>query len=161
MCASCRRCRASPASCKATDWQFRQGLILRLRGCLLATCLLKTVFCCVRVSNHVPGRRVALRAPRAARRGTGAGVDRLCRLQRRHVDAAFAKFLVQSLYLASGSHRSGPTRHGRAPRTSTIFPSAIATVLGTADCGAAILSDGRRVGGTARLGLLFAARPSP
>src|SRR5258706_13137885 len=48
--------------------------IIRLRACLLGRCLLKTVVCCVRMSNHVPCRRVALLTPRAARRGAGADV---------------------------------------------------------------------------------------
>ena len=64
-----------------------------LSAYLLGTCLLKTVVCCVRVSNHVPCRRVALLAPRSAGRGAGADVVRLCRLQRRHVDACVAKLL--------------------------------------------------------------------
>src|SRR5258705_5811208 len=68
-----------------------------LSGCLLGRCLLKTLICRVRVRNHVPCRRVALRASRAARRGAGADVIWVCGLQRRHVDAAFAKFLFQSL----------------------------------------------------------------
>ena len=101
-------------------------LFAGLSGCLLATCLLKTVICCVRVSNHVPCRRVALLASRAARRGAGADVVRLCRLQRRHADAPFAEFLLQSLCLAAGSHRLGAGARGRAPRAAAIFPPAIA-----------------------------------
>jgi hypothetical protein len=125
-----------------------------LSGCLLGRCLLKTVICRVRVPNHVPCRRVALLASRAARRGAGADVIWFCGLQRRHVDAAFAKFLFQSLRflfqslcLATGSHRLGPKRPGRAPRTSAICPSAIAVPvagLAAADRGAAILSGHKR-----------------
>ena len=89
-------------------------LFAGLSGCLLGRCLLKTVFCCVRVSNHVPCRRVALLAPRTAGRGAGADVDRFCRLQRRHVDAAVAEFLLQSLCTPS---RKPPVRC-RRPRSS-------------------------------------------
>ena len=70
-------------------------------------CLLKLVICCVRVSNHVPCRRVALLASRAARRGAGADVDWFCRLQRRHADAASQNNLFQSLCVAARSHRLG------------------------------------------------------
>src|SRR5581483_2746818 len=66
------------------------ALLEGLSGYLLGTCLLKLVFCCVRVSNHVLSRRVALLAPRSASRGVGADLVRLCRLQRRHVDTIFA-----------------------------------------------------------------------
>src|SRR5216683_7353463 len=95
-----------------------------LSGCLLGVCLLKTVSSCVRVSNHVPNRRVALLAPLAARRGVGADVDRFCRLQRRHADAALARFLVQSLCL--GSRRHGAASPDRAPRTAAKSPPATA-----------------------------------
>ena len=89
--ASCRRCRVSPASCKNRGLAVPANILFQgLSGYLLPTCLLKTVFCCVRVSNHVPCRRVALLASRAAGRGAGADVRWVCRLQRRHADALFA-----------------------------------------------------------------------
>src|SRR5436190_24036102 len=100
MSASCRRCRELPASCRITDWRFQPtsyiavafaGAFFKsdsgLSGYLLGTCLLKTAFCCVQVSNHVPCRRVTSLASRAADRGADADVGRLCRLQRRYVDA--------------------------------------------------------------------------
>src|ERR1700736_188535 len=95
-----------------------------LSGCLLGMCLLKTVSSCVRVSNHVPYRRVALLAPHAARGGAGADVGRFCRLQRRHADAALARFLVQSLCL--GSHRHRAASPDRAPRAIAKSPPAAA-----------------------------------
>jgi hypothetical protein len=71
-----------------------------LSGCLLGRCLLKTVICCVRVSNHVPCRRVASLASGTAGRGADADVGWLCRLQRRYADALFRQLLFQSLCLA-------------------------------------------------------------
>ncbi len=46
-CVSCRRCRASPASCKTRIGCPANILFAGLSRCLLGTCLLKTVICCV------------------------------------------------------------------------------------------------------------------
>ena len=104
-------------------------------------------------------------APRSACRGAGADVDRFCRLQRRHVDTPFAKLLLQSLCIATGSYRLGAGARGRAPRASAIFPPAIAIPvvgLAAADRGTAILSgrQHRRVRRRARVGVLCAADAS-
>ena len=128
-------------------------------------CLLKSVICCVRVSNHVPCRRVALLASRSARCGAGADVFWVCRLQCRHADAAIAKQFLQSFCIATGSYRLGAGACGRAPRTAAIFPPASAlpvAALAAADRGTAILSERafRRVRGRARTGLLHAADAS-
>ena len=115
-----------------------------LSACLLGRCLLKSVICCVRVSNHVPCRRVALLASRSARCGAGADVIWVCRLQCRHADAAIAKQSLQSLCVAIGSYRLGADARGRAPRAAAIFPPASTlpvTAAAAADRGTAILSD--------------------
>ena len=99
----------------ARDCRGRVGpcchvLFVTLSGCLLGGCLPNTVICCVRVSNHVPCRRVALLAPRTAGRGAGADVVWFCRLQRRHVDAPLAKPLLQA---RSHRNRIQPARRRR------------------------------------------------
>lgn len=165
MSASYRRCPASPANCEVRIGCLANILFAGLSGCLLGRCLLKTVFCCVRVSNHVPCRRVALLAPRAAGRGAGADVDWFCRLQCRYVDAPLAKFIFQSLCIPAGSDGFGPDAHGRTPRASAIFPSAVpvtVSIIGAAAavCGSAVLSNRRCVRRRARPGLLFSASPS-
>ena len=58
-------------------------------------------------------RRVASLAPGAADRGPGADVGRICRLQRRHVDAPVAKFILQ---IPSRSTRSRPAAWPRNRR---------------------------------------------
>ena len=83
-------------------------------------------------------------APPAARCGAGADIHWVCRLQRRHVDAALPRFFFQSFCLATRSHGFGP-RPGRAPRTSAICPPAIAgPILGPCERSTAILSDRER-----------------
>src|SRR5580693_9543747 len=72
-------------------------LLAGLSGCLLATCLLKTNVCSVRVSNHVGCCRVLWLAPGAANCGAGADRIRRHRLQRRHDVALSAKHHRQSL----------------------------------------------------------------
>src|ERR1700736_3040520 len=66
-------------------------LLVGLSGCLLASCLLKTNVCSVRVSNHVGSCRVLWLAPGAANCGAGADRIRRSRLQRRHDVALSAK----------------------------------------------------------------------
>ena len=123
--ASSRRCRASRASCKITDWRFRPTSYSQgLSAYLLGTCLLKTVFCCVRVSNHVPDCRVASLASCTAGRGAGADVGRVCRLQRRYADAPFRhSFPIPSPRSLKPPVRCAPPAR-RAPRAAAICPAA-------------------------------------
>src|SRR5882724_1477993 len=134
-CVSCRRCPASPGSCKSPDWgAWRSLRVAGLSGYLLGACLLKLVFCCVRVSNHVLCSRVALLAPPAAGRSAGADLVRVSRLQRRHVDPRFARPVClqrpvfQSLFLTLRSHGIGADAAGRTARNAAIFIFAPATV---------------------------------
>ena len=162
MCVSCRRCRASPGSSeRAVKMRIdctTNVLLERLSGYLLRGCLLKLIFCCVRVSDHVLCRRVALLAPRPACRGVGAGLVRLCRLQRRHVDAIFPG-CKQSLQLSAGLHGLRAATRARAAGRA---PAALC-VLGlwrtAGRCGAAILSERqcRRLRGRAGDRVLHAA----
>ena len=171
MSASCRRCRGSPANCRIPRLAVPANVLFRgLSGYLLATCLLKRVFCCVRVSNHVPYRRVASLASRAAGRGAGADVGWLCRLQRRYVDAPFRK-TPSPIPLPRSPKRPARCRSpaGRAPRAAAIFAAAGAIVAipvpgpaaARGRC-AALLSGQlrRRVGRRARDFVLCAAVPS-
>jgi hypothetical protein len=164
-----RHYRALPRSFEA-DSKIRIGcrpnaLSGGLSGCLLEACLLKSVVSCVRVSNHVPCRRVFV-APGAASCGAGAARVGSCRLQRRHVDAVFTKFLVQSLWLPTGGnwHRAGAV--GRAARIAAICSPAVGRpILRPATAcrwGATILScpGSRRIGRRAWAFVLRSASPA-
>jgi len=59
MSASSRPCGNCARTVKSRIGGSRQHLIPRVKRLFTRRCLLKTVFCCVRVSNHVPCRRVA------------------------------------------------------------------------------------------------------
>ena len=116
MSASCRRCRGSRANCRIPRLAVPANVLFRgLSGYLLPTCLLKRVFCCVRVSNHVPYRRVASLASDAAGRGADADVGWLCRLQRRYADAPFRQ-LPFPIPLPRSPKR--PVRCGRPPSSA-------------------------------------------
>ena len=78
------------------------------------------------MSNHVPCRRVALLTPRAACRGAGADVDRICRLQRRHVDARLGKSLFQSFCLATGSYERRELPQYTRPQSQSSAPAVAA-----------------------------------
>ena len=148
-------------------------LFAGLSACLLGRCLLKTVICCVPVSNHVPCRRVALLASRSARCGAGADVDWFCRLQRRHAVAFRTRWglSAQPVRMAARNHGLGGSApaSGRATRASAIFapanPAAIAVSVlrpAAADRGTAVLSDRRHRRLRRRAGpfVLRAAEPS-